>query len=162
MPATFQPIETKTLGSAQSSVEFTSIPGTYTDLVLIISSKTTGNTNAWLQFNSDTGSNYSDTRLYGNGTNALSERNSNAVKTYIDSSAFASTNQSNYIVSIMDYSNSTTNKTVLSRFNNSAVGLNANVGLWRSTAAITSIKIGLDSNNFDTGSIFSLYGIKAG
>ena len=161
MPAgsTYTPIATTTLGSAASSYTFSSIPSTYTDLVIVISSKSTGNTNNWLQFNSDTATNYSDTRIYGTGTTAASERNSNAVKTYIDSTVYASTNQSNHIVQIMNYSNTTTYKTVLSRFNNSAIGTNANVGLWRSTSAINTVKIGNDGNNFDVGSTFTLYGI---
>ena len=159
--STYTPIATTTLGSTATSYTFSSIPSTYTDLVLIISGKSTGPTDAWLQFNSDTATNYSDTRLYGNGTSAVSERNSNAVKTYLDSSVYLSTNQCNYVVSIMNYSNTTTYKTVLSRFNNSAVGTNTNVGLWRSTSAINSVKIGLDGNSYDIGTSFTLYGIKA-
>jgi hypothetical protein len=68
------------------------------------------------------------------------------------------------IMDIENYSNSTTYKTTLSRINNAGgttgVGAEANVGLWRSTAAITSITIGGQTGNLSTGSTFTLYGIK--
>lgn len=159
--ATYEPIYTTTLGSAQSSINLSSFGG-YTDLLIIINSKTTGNTNAWLQFNSDTASNYSDTRLEGNGSSATSSRNSNATKIYIDSAGYDTTGWSSKIINIFNYTNTTTYKTVLTRSNNPAIGLDAIVGLWRKTPeAITTIKIGLDSNSFDTGSTFTLYGILA-
>jgi hypothetical protein len=65
----------------------------------------------------------------------------------------------------MNYSNATTYKTWLSRNNrasaSNAPGTEALVGLWRSTSAITELVIGLTGGNFDTGSTFTLYGIKA-
>jgi len=61
----------------------------------------------------------------------------------------------------MNYSNTTTNKTVIGR-HNGASGPVASVGLWRNTAAINSIRISNSSAvNFTIGSTFSLYGIKA-
>jgi hypothetical protein len=63
----------------------------------------------------------------------------------------------------MNYSNSTTNKTVLSRGGNAATWVTTNVGLWRNTAAITSIKVFASdgTSNMNSGSTFSLYGILA-
>ena len=74
---------------------------------------------------------------------------------------YATTGISNVIVQFMNYSNTTTNKTVLSRANNAATGTDAIVNLWRSTAAITSIYVYVPSGNFATGSTFTLYGILA-
>ena len=68
------------------------------------------------------------------------------------------------ILQLMNYSNTTTYKTILSRTNAAANGVDATVGLWRSTSAITSIEIGKNSGmsgTFQIGSTFTLYGIKA-
>jgi hypothetical protein len=59
----------------------------------------------------------------------------------------------------MNYSNATTYKTWLSRANRPSAGLDAIVGLWRSTAAITSITLSVISDTYSVGSTFSLYGI---
>ena len=162
---TYIPIATQTLGSSSATVTFSSISATYTDLVLIISAnQTVGNNDVWLQFNSDTASNYSNTQISGNGTSAASTRASSQTKLYIDNNATMPTAAStfgNQIINIMNYSNTTTYKTVLSRSNNAAAATEAFVSLWRATpAAITTILIGLTgASNFTTGSTFSLYGI---
>ena len=159
MPTTYTPIATQTLGSAASSVTFSSISGTYTDLRIIYATTASGDAGNYLRFNSDTGSNYSRTGLYGNGSSAGSNRDTNATGIYgpfTMSSAITSNT-----IDIMNYSNTTTNKTCLVRAgaaNNSTL---ASVGLWRSTAAITSVSITCDGANFTSGSTFTLYGIKA-
>ena len=61
----------------------------------------------------------------------------------------------------MNYSNTTTYKSNISRGNNAATGLDTMVTTWRNTAAITSIKIFPASGNMATGTIATLYGIKA-
>ena len=165
MAITYEPIATTTLGSAAASVTFSSISGAFTDLVLVSNlAITNANTaNVVYRFNSDTGSNYSDTRLYGNGTTATSNRSS-ASFTYANAIAYPSgtLGQNIYITHIMNYSNSTTYKTLLSRANRAATGTDAIVGLWRNTAAITSITILLDpSDTYTSGSTFTLYGIKS-
>ena len=75
---------------------------------------------------------------------------------YPYTSAGTSTN-----IQIMNYSNTTTYKTALSRSNNANTGTDAIVGLWRSTAAINSIVVLISGNQFATGSTFTLYGIKS-
>jgi len=60
----------------------------------------------------------------------------------------------------MNYANTTTNKTILSRSNAADKGVMATVSLWRNTAAINSITLLASANNFATGSTFSLYGVK--
>jgi hypothetical protein len=167
MPTTYEPIATTTLGSAQSSVSFTSISGSYTDLVLVQTfpnSQTTGPYTS-IQFNSDTGTNYSWTFLTGY-TNAESNRTSNA--SYIRMGVSSYLANAICITNIMNYSNTTTYKTVVGRNNFGAPSgsmqeTQAQVGLWRSTSAITSIIISrvLSSTDFVSGSTFTLYGIKA-
>jgi hypothetical protein len=167
MTATYEKIATTTLGSAQASVTFSTISGSYTDLVLVINwGESTSGDNSFLRFNSDTGSNYSNTELYGTGSSAGSQRRSNA--TFMDINRAIGgdgTNiYSNAIINIQNYSNTTTYKTALLRSNlatGTYPGVDAFVGLWRSTSAITSITILPASNNLLSGSTFTLYGIKA-
>jgi hypothetical protein len=165
MPAgnTYFAIAEQTLGSAATSVTFSSIPSTYTDLVLVIShTGTLATAEARLQLNSDTGSNYSWTQLYGNGSSAASYRVSNASNLpLLPNEASSTTVPSTMIVNLQNYSNTTTNKTLLYRSGISSLATSANVGLWRSTSAITSIYLFTPTSTFATGATFSLYGIKA-
>jgi hypothetical protein len=159
MPSTYEPIATQTLGSAAASVTFSSIPSTYTDLVLITAGKFSANESSYkIQVNSDTGTNYSNTFLYGDGTSAASGRFTNG--TFLLSGR-SSTSEGNGITQFQNYSNTTTYKTVLSRGNSTAITI-AIVGLWRSTAAISSMVITSETaSNLQTGSTFTLYGIKS-
>jgi hypothetical protein len=160
MPATYEPIATQTLGSASSSVSFSSIASTYTDLILTIDGTVGSNCGIQLRFNSDSSSNYSFTRMTGDGSTASSDRSSNA--TFMELGYYISSTRNINIVQIMNYSNTTTNKTVLNRANAQSVniGAQAYVELWRNTSAINSITINA-SGNLASGSILTLYGIKA-
>lgn len=161
MPAgsTYTPIATTTLGSAAASYTFSSIPSTYTDLILVFAgSSSSAAQSLEMRFNSDTGSNYSFTGLYGTGSVAGSFRTSNL--TYARLCNF-STGQGNAIAHIQNYSNTTTNKTILTRSNDAGNDVIGFVNLWRSTSAITSIllqNIG-GGTNIAAGSTFTLYGI---
>jgi hypothetical protein len=158
MPSTYTPIATTTLGSAASSVTFSSISGSYTDLILV--ANYTGSVSDQflnIQFNSDTGSNYSNTNLFGDGSSATSNRNSNATAVR---AAFYGSAQSNFIANVMNYSNTTTNKTVVSRDNTNTFVV-SRVNLWRSTSAITSMVLAMSSGNIASGSTFTLYGVKS-
>ena len=162
MPATYEPIATQTLGSATASITFSSIPATYTDIVLVCRQATNADANTQLQFNGDTGSNYSTTFLRGNGTAASSARDSNQTQMNLESFGFpTSAFGAITIANIMNYSNSTTNKTTLSRGSNANTGVTAASHLWRNTAAITSMTILNNASTFSAGSVFTLYGIKA-
>ena len=159
---TYEPIATTTLGSTSSSVIFNSISGSYTDLVLIISAKnTTGqNYETWLRFNSDSGSNYSQTFLQNYAGSTQSGRNSNINQ--ITPGKMNTTSFDANIININNYSNATTNKTVLSRVNNGEFVAGVLIGLWRNTAAITKIEALTEpGTNYTAGSTFTLYGIKA-
>ena len=159
---TYEVIATTTLGSSAASYTFSSITGTYTDLVLIFNGAGSTDINISMQFNGDTASNYSNTALGGSGTSASSGRNSNQTSLQLNYQGYIQTGfTSNTVVNIQNYSNSTTYKTALSRFNNAGNGTDAVVGLWRSTAAITSILIKTQTGTFSTDSTFTLYGIKA-
>jgi hypothetical protein len=162
MTATYEKIATTTLGSASNNVTFSSIPATYTDIVVICNAKVTSSTaDLWFNFNSDTGSNYSITFVSGNGSVIQGARNTNATKMSVTNYGYLETTIGTYIVNIQNYSNTTTYKSSLARANTTSNGLAAGAGLWRSTAAISTIKISPSADNFATGSTFTLYGIKA-
>jgi hypothetical protein len=165
MASTYEPIATSTLGSSQAGVTFSSIPSTYTDLRLVINTGTNISAYPFIQFNGDTSTNYSLTELLGNGSSASSSRGSsmNHIQTFNVNTTTSQDSMMSW--DVMNYSNSTTYKTVLSRANAAGNGTNAIVGLWSSTAAITSIYVGCINSGtprtFNTGSTFTLYGIKA-
>jgi hypothetical protein len=165
MPATYESIATTTLGSAAASVSFTSIPATFTDLVIVVNySLNTANSSLFVRLNSDTSSNYSYTRVSGNGSTASSGRDSNQTQARItaDTTAQASGTRQMVTLNFLNYSNATTNKTFITRYN-SVGGTEAFVDLWRNTNAITSIEVkGFDATAIiESGSTFTLYGIKA-
>jgi hypothetical protein len=128
-------------------------------LVLIINGiNLIGGENLLLRLNSDTGSNYSRTQLAGNGSSAVTFSATSATEARVGQ---VQTTPSICINHIMNYSNTTTNKTLISRDNGSSL-TQATVNLWRSNSAITSILVFQSSSaNFLTGSTFTLYGIKA-
>jgi hypothetical protein len=166
MPSTYTPLATTTLGSSQASVTLSGISGSYTDLVLVISAQGTSaglDQDINMTFNSDTGSNYSRVRLYGNGTSAVSTRDTNASSITIGNMPAASSvlGSGNSIIQIQNYSNSTTYKTSIIRTNTSSTygTVFAIFGMWRSNSAITSITLTPAGGSFTTGSTFSLYGI---
>ena len=160
LPSTMTPIATQTLSANAASVTFSSIPNTYTDLIMVVNTITsTASEYMSINLNSDTGSNYSRTRLSGTGTSASSGRNSNETVGYIGAETYGTNSlKFNTVVHFMNYANTTTYKTFLSRANHIDLATEAIVGLWRSTSAINTIKV---NSNFASGSTFTLYGIKA-
>ena len=168
MAQTYTPIASTTLTSAAASYTFSSIPATYTDLVLVaVGTTTTDGASLTIRFNADSTSNYSTTMVRGNGTSATSARGTSITSLFLGyGTGFSSSQITNAIMNIQNYANATTFKTCISRVNNAngstGVGTEANVGLWRKTpAAINSIVIGADAGNLATGMVFTLYGIKA-
>jgi hypothetical protein len=159
--SSYTPIATHTLATAASSYTFSSIPATYTDLFLVVNAATGVNDiDMYIQVNSDTGSNYSWTRLVGTGSATVSSRTSNSTLGYrVGSMSGSNVGQNNAIVHFQNYSNTTTYKTILARGNNASLLVDAFSGLWRSTVAINSMTINTQSGNFSVGSTFSLYGI---
>ena len=161
MTATYEKIATTTLGSANATVTFSSIPATYTDLVLVSNPKmTTSSTYFITTFNSDTATNYSQTRMSGNGTTAASARDTSVSGIDMEFQN-NDTDTGTSIMQIQNYSNTTTYKTALIRDNFAAYGVFARVALWRSTAAISTITLTMSSSTFAAGSQFTIYGIKA-
>jgi hypothetical protein len=168
------PLQVITVGSAgASSVEFTNIPNTYTHLQVRCFGHLSGSGNVGdiirMTFNSDTTSNYSYHLLQGNGSSASADAAASTSwiysGVYIDSFGYSQAFGVS-IIDILDYANSNKYKTTRSLFgyefnNNDYSRIALGSGLWRSTSAITSIKLvsGL-ALNLTQYSSFALYGIK--
>ena len=162
--ATYEPIATTTLGSAASSITFSSIPATYTDLRLVlVGTASTAAPDIQVQFNSDTSTNYSRTRMAGTGSTVFNGTTSNASYIAADYTGLSTTIPSLYEFDIFSYAGSTY-KTMLTKVaedRNGSGDVFLQVGMWRSTAAITSIYLFLSAYNFAAGTTATLYGIKA-
>lgn len=160
---TYDPIASITVSTSNStSIAFTNIPQTYTDLVIIFSgSATTGN--FYVRVNSDTSTIYSQSDIRGTGSVAGSSRETGQSQVYIgDFISDPISTISNAVMHFNNYSNTTTFKTFILRGNNAAKFTGLTVGLWRSTAAITGISIHSSGANLNTDVTANLYGIKAG
>ena len=155
---TYTPITSTTLGTTATTVTFSSIAQTYTDLVLVVSGGCTGVGYGYMYFNNDTGANYSRTELNGNGSSPNSQRFSNLIPITLDTSLGTSINK----INIMNYANTTTYKSVIYRYDAPNGITGAGVGMWRSTSAVTRVDlVGYSNTVFIAGSVFTLYGITA-
>ena len=156
MASTYEKIATTTLGSATGTVTFSSIPATYTDLFLVIGGAASSSQGLYLYFNNDTASNYSRTYVYGDGSSAGSANSTTDMRILEIGSAI-----STVYANIMNYSNTTTFKTSLSRGGSASSLTIAQVGLWRSTSAINRVDIVTGTGTINTGTVLTIYGIKA-
>jgi len=174
MANTYVAINTVTVGSGGSlNIEFTSIPATFTDLILLLSlrsDRSAQRSGIGLQFNSVTTS-YSYRRLYASGSTVGSDNDSTLGLVYAGEMNAASSTASifnNTFVYIPNYT-SANYKSVSSDTaeetddtTNNRVSLIAN--LWSNTSAITSIKL-FDADSalakFVQYSTATLYGIKS-
>lgn len=170
---TYVPIATNTFSTNTASVTFSSIPSTYTDLVLVVSGLAYYSSSTFIVgdivINGDTGTNYSSTIIQGFNS-ALSSRYTSvpAMRQLFEMVANSTDNslRSTGVMHFMNYANTTHNKVALGRSgsNNSSAGAEViqTVSLWRSTAAINSIQIkNADSGTGFVAGTFSLYGITA-
>jgi hypothetical protein len=161
MATTYEKIATTTLGSAAASINFSSIPGTFTDLKWVLTGTATSAFDIQMTFNSDTSEIYSYTTLQGSGSAASSSRASNYPRIDITPIGLSTTIPHFYTVDLFSYAGSTY-KTVLTNSNEDNNGsgyVGVRVGLWRSTSAITSIQINASTSTFAAGSTATLYGI---
>lgn len=162
MAATYEAITTQTLSSAQSSITLSSIPQTYTDLVIVANGASTSGGSMMTKFNGDGGANYSYTYFYGDGSGVYGGR-SLSQSAGIAGSRNGIGTQGGGIMQINNYSNTTTYKGMFSRQFGSTQIVWFSTGRWGNSSAITSIVFTDESGgNFTTGFTITLYGIKAG
>lgn len=158
------PIATLNGTGSSASVTFSNIPQTFTHLQIKANVFTTAsNYGLSLTFNGDTGSNYTYHRLSGDGSGTYSSAATS--QTYSQfwgiSQGTDTTYPTNFILDILDYTNTNKNKTnriLIGKDSNGSGEVGLYSGLWLSTNAITSITIS-SGINFATTSRFDLYGI---
>jgi hypothetical protein len=152
---TYTPLANITLGSAQTSVSFSSIPASYRDLIVVFRGTVNIAGDYYITFNGDTtNTNYSMVRMLGTGSAATSQ----AQSTREIGVAYAT--QGNIITQIMDYSATDKHTTSLSRSNYPDQNLLAYASRWANTAAVTSVGFSINGGySFQTGATFALYGI---
>jgi hypothetical protein len=164
MPATYEPIATTTLGSAASSITFSSIASSWTDLRLVVVATTTNNNwNLELRFNNDATSLYSITTLYGDGSTAGTDtRGTQSLLSWTVGGATSSTIPQLYTADVFSYAGSTFKTTLMQRSEdkNGSGSVGRMVGLYRSTTAISRIDVLATGTTIATGTTATLYGIK--
>lgn len=172
MPSTYQLISSNILSTSAASVTFSSIPSTYTDLVVRMSVRSTRAANSnQMEFtlNGDSNTVYSITYMDGIGSSVTSSRISNGVNIYAGSLAAQNVTANtfnNTQIYIPSYTASQNKPmSVFNAYENNSTSTNqvaAIAGLYRSTTAISSITFtsGSGSFSYEAGSSFRLYGIK--
>jgi hypothetical protein len=144
-----------------TSATFTSIPQTYTHLVLAYRGNFSSTNDQFaVRFNNDTAANYSDSSLAGTGTAAGSGYDTNNTAIYCG--FVTNTSDNSCELSIFNYTNTNLNKQVLNKFGSTQTQVSIDAGLWRSTSAINRIDCFVypTSHSFGSSSRFDLYGIK--
>ena len=164
------PLQVVTVGAAgASSITFSNIPNTYEHLqvrMIVRDTRAVTLEGFKVQFNSDTAGNYSDHALYGDGSSAAAYANTSA--TYMSPYAIASANATASVfgvsvIDILDYASTNKYKTIRALTgidNNGSGAVSLTSGNWRSTSAITSIKISAQVGDLVQYSQFALYGVK--
>jgi hypothetical protein len=148
-------------GGGAASATFSSIPATFTHLQIRANVLTTaGGIN--IQYNSDTGSNYTYHQLYGTGVSALANADTAQTAGFIGYNNAAGSYPTAIVCDVLDYQNTNKYKTHRSLagtdVNGGGGALTFFSGLWLNTAAVSSIDI---IGTFSEYSHFALYGIKA-
>jgi hypothetical protein len=164
------PIASYTANGTATGIQFSSIPQTYQDLLIVQnlrSSRGTTTEEFWQRFNNNESTDYSYTYLRGDGSSPSSVRFSN--QTVTNRFDIPAGNATSGIfgasqVHILNYANTSTFKPVLVRSAcdlNGSGNSNLSAGLFRSTAAITTINVATENgSNLVSGSTVILYGIR--
>ena len=161
MAITYEVIASQTLGSDTQFITFSSIPQTYTDIVLITDgiSQPAGGGSVFVKVNGDTAStNYSNVYMFGSGSSVSGGTGDGfPVNRHNATALNGGTGHAHF----MNYSNTTTYKTVVSHGGGDNISI-CFASTWRSTAAITSMRLQMESGpGFLTGFNATLFGIKA-
>jgi hypothetical protein len=160
-----QIIQHQELASTQASITFSSIPQTFTDLLCVVSDRSTVNDAAlYLQFNAST-TGYAIRRLLGTGSSALSQSFSERIAGFAQNTSFTASTFANTAIYIPNYRTSNQKSwSSDSVTENNATGSYAGIiaGLWTGTDAITSLTISVNGGSLVQYSSATLYGITAG
>jgi len=171
MALTYTAIATVTVGSGgASSITFSSIPQSYTDLLVKLSTRSnqaSGPDYVYLQFNSNTStSNYQGIFLRGNGSTVASSSNTTegkiraAITTTSGETTSTFSNCEIYIPNYTSSNNKSTSSDWVPENNATATFMGITAGLWTQTSAITSMQLSLSSGSFVQHSTAYLFGIR--
>lgn len=162
MPATYEPIATTTLGSTSTTITFSSIPTTYTDLRLVFVGKASTNDDLKLTFNGSSATNYSRTDLYADGASVASSRAQGGADIRIASADGLNNALAFCTIDLFSYRSGNKKNCLItwSHDQNGAGYLYMQIGQWNLTDAITSMTL-TQNANFAIGTTATLYGIKA-
>jgi hypothetical protein len=164
MPSTYEPIASTTLSSPSTSITLSSIPATYTDLKIIFNTPLYNGGAMNFQMNGDTGTNYSYAGLVSDGSGVYASTGQINQNAYLlGNNLVGATTTQPYLhqIDLFSYAGSTF-KTFLHTYSGNKDGSGENnkeVGVYRSTSAITSITISSSSNPYTSGTIVTIYGI---
>lgn len=164
----YESIATVSLSSGQNEIEFANIPSTYQHLQIRAVTNTNFGSidNVYMRMNSDSASNYNWHALNGNGSSASSASGTSTSSLLITRILGTGSNVSGFVLDLLDYKDTNKFKTIrsLSGFDNNGSGeLWFFSGAWRSTSAVTNIKISAQwggATQLIANSRFALYGIK--
>jgi hypothetical protein len=163
---TYDELQRITVTTATPSITFTGINQGYTDLVLVADiTMASPSGTAYIvgrvgNGSIDSGTSYSSTVIYGNGTSAASYRTANVNYFQCDTD-ITGTQKTTLTMHFNNYSSTTNNKTFIGRSSNGSKNVSAITNLWRNSVAINTFQLyDFTGNNFAVGSTFSLYGIK--
>lgn len=162
MAKTYEPIATTTLGSATSTINFSSIPSTYTDLRVVLVWQGSAANSSRYYFNNDTTTLYSETQIVGDGASASSSSTTNQSYLYLSGAGGAPTTYPGLTtLDIFSYSGSTYKTTLLTTSDdrNGSGYVIRKVGLYRSTSAINRLDFTINGANFNAGTTATIYGI---
>jgi hypothetical protein len=155
---TYTPLANVTLGTASTSVTFSSIPATYRDLIVVITARNNAASTQQISVrpNADT-ANGTRIVMFGDGSSTGSGADTNLVMGTLPTS---SSQYNQFHLDVFDYQATDKHKSMLSKARWAAVAVDAQALRWASTSAITSL-VFVTPGSFDVGSTFNLYGVIA-
>lgn len=165
MAITYEPIATTTVGTATNIITFSSIPGSYTDIRLIVQPQSTsGLNNINITFNNESNLVYKKRR--SNGTGAAIANTSATEAAFISSvnisPSVANTRFGYLAIDIFSYANTSVYKSLLTKGfcdRNGAGAVEFQSAVYASNSAITTVTLTISAQNFNTGTTATLYGI---
>lgn len=162
MPLTYEAIANVTLGAANSTIQISSIPQTYTDLVIIYSVRGSAtNVNTYFRFNSNsTGANYGQQLMYSSGATNTGYRFGSGNEFVINYQNSLNSLLFNHgRIDIFNYTGTSNRKSILYTFNRDGNFLERGGGTWNQTSAISTVSLHASVNSFAANSTMALYGI---
>jgi hypothetical protein len=162
---TYDLIDSVTLSSSSSSINFTSIDTTtYRDLIMVIDGQAaiSGDFYPRLRYNGVTSTVYSWVSMAGTGSSTQSYNGTENGQQIGNSQFFTNGTNTMVIANLLDAGATDKNKTILSRIGRANNGVEAIVGRADISGAITSIELySANGNSLNTGTTIYLYGVAA-